>query len=144
MNAFPGSGALRPRPQLIIASYRDLADDSVAEEEGKFVLLTKGKALHLVLSPVSLTPFHANIVFQYLQMEGRGEVEAVSSSGCRILSKGWKVHGGGYYAVHRWLHALTFQGKSTAFGKFDHKLLDPFADEIADRLGLAGYTLEFK
>lgn len=144
MSSFPGSSPIRPRSQLILASYRDLADDSVAEEEGKFVLLTKGKALHLVLSPVSLTPFHANIVFQYLHMEGRGEVEAVSSSGCRILTKGWKTHGGGYYAVHRWLHTLDFLGKSTAFGKYDKNLLDPFADEIPDRLGLAGYTLEFK
>jgi hypothetical protein len=138
-----GSG---PGKSLYAFFYRDPARpvSQTGEEDGKFVLLTKGKGVHLVLSPVSLTPYHANIVYQYLQVEGRGEVEAVSSSGCRILSKGWKVHGGGYFTLQHWLRHLDFHGKSTAFGKYDQKLLGPHADGIAEGLGLGGYTLEFK
>lgn len=132
---------------LFATIYRDPAHplpDSSPEEEGKFVILAKGRGLHLILSPISLTPYHANIVYQYLQVEGRGEVEAVSSSGCRILSKGWTVHGGGYYTVQHWLHHLILHGKSTAFGKYDQKLLGPVADGIAEKLGLGAFTLEFK
>lgn len=142
MRAYPGSP--KPRGQLLVASYRPQPDASVSEDDGKFVLLTKGKVLHLVLSPVSLTPFHANIVYQYLQVEGRGEVEAVSSSGCRILTKGWKVHGGGYYAVQHWLHAIVFSGKSTAFGKFDQNMLEPFLTEIPEKMALPHFTFEMK
>ena len=133
---------------LFATFYRDSAtatrSDPLSEEEGKFVILTKGKGIHLILSPVSLTPYHANIVYQYLQVEGRGEVEAVSSSGCRIITKGWTVHGGGYYTVQHWLHNLILHGKSTAFGKYDQKLLGPMADAIAGKLGLNAFTLEFK
>lgn len=126
---------------LLVKSYRDL---SAGEEEGKFVLLTKGGELHLVLSPVSLTPYHADIVYRYLQIEGRGKVEASSSTGCKILSRAWKVHGGGHYQSQPWLHHLTLLGKSTAFGKYKQSLLEPFADDVCGKLGLAGYTLEMK
>lgn len=139
-------------PRSLFATfYRDSANAPAAEamnqpreEEGKFVILSKGRGVHLILSPISLTPYHANIVYQYLQVEGRGEVEAVSSSGCRILSKGWTVHGGGYYTVQHWLHHLILHGKSTAFGKYELRQLGAFADAIPERLGLGAYTLEFK
>jgi hypothetical protein len=128
-------------PPFVVKSYRDLSAD---EEEGKFVLLAKGRELHLVLSPLSLTPYHANIVYQYLQVEGRAKVEAVSSAGCKILSRSWKVQGGGYYQSQPWLHHLVLYGKSTAFGKYKSNLLDPHQTDLCERLGLAGYTLEMK
>lgn len=131
---------------LFAAFYRDAAHSpsgSPQEEEGKFVILRKGRGVHLVFSPISLTPYHANIVYQYLQVEGRGEVEAVSSSGCRILTKGWTVHGGGYYTVQHWLRHLILHGKSTAFGKYEAGLLGVFADSIPEKLGLGPYTMEF-
>lgn len=108
-------------PSLTVKAYSNL---SAAEAEGKFVLLSKGPSLHLVLSPVSLTPYHANIVYQYLQVEGRGKVEAASSTGCRILSRSWRVHGGGYYHSQPWLHHLVLHGKSSAFGKYEADRLD--------------------
>jgi hypothetical protein len=139
------SGGARSK-SLFATFYRDPARDmsNATEEEGKFVLLTKGKGIHLILSPVSLTPYHADIVYRYLQVEGRGEVEAVSSSGCRILTKGWAVHGGGYYTLQHWLHNLIFHGKSTAFGKYDQGVLGPLSLEIPEKLELASYTVEFK
>lgn len=125
-------------------SVRDPEASGPAEEVGKFVVLSKGKGVHLILSPVSLTPYHANIVYQYLQVEGRGEVEAVSSSGCRIISKGWTVHGGGYFTLQHWLHNVILHGKSTAFGKYDQRILGAHADSITEKLGLPRFTLEFK
>ncbi len=131
---------------LFATFYREASSqgEQAGEENGKFVLLSRGRGIHLVLSPLSLTPYHANIVYQYLQVEGRGDVEAVSSSGCRIISKGWKVHGGGYFSAQHFLHNLILHGKSTAFGKYDQRLLGRFSEEIAEKLGLAAYTLEFK
>jgi hypothetical protein len=144
------SGPARAK-SLLATFYRDSAraaesgsPSAPSEEDGKFVILAKGRTLHLLLSPVSLTPYHANIIYQYLQVEGRGDVEAVSSGGCRIISKGWTVHGGGYYTVQHWLHHLILHGKSTAFGKYDQRLLGSFADVIPERLGLEAFTLEFK
>lgn len=109
---------------------------------GKFVILAHGKDLHLILSPLDLTPYHANIVHRYLEGEGLGRVEAASSSGIRILTPGWKVKGGGHFQVETLTHTLTLQGKSTAFGKYHARLLEPYELEIPERLGLAGYALE--
>ena len=145
MTSADSSGPGRPK-SLIATFYRDAARDlsQATEEDGKFVVLTKGRSVHLVLSPLSLTPYHANIVYEYLQVGGRGDVEAVSSGGCRIVTRGWKVHGGGHYTVQHWLHNLILHGKSTAFGKYDQKLLGRLADGIAPGLGLDGFTVEFK
>jgi hypothetical protein len=140
-----------PAPALFVRFYRafpsapDRADATAdAEETGKFVILSRGRDLHLVLSPVAFTPYHANIVQQYLQAEGRGRVESASSSGCRILSPEWAVHGGGYFTFQHWLHHLRLHGKSSAFGKYDAARLDPFRDAIPGELGFAGYTLELE
>ncbi len=130
--------------KLHVKSYADLLDPVAAKEEGKFVLLTKGNGLHFILSPILLNPYHANIVYQYLQVEGRGKVEAVSSSGCRILTKGWSVRGGGYYSVQPWIKTLSLLGKSTAFGRYEGDLLEPFIDEVPVMLGMSEYFLEMK
>ena len=135
------------RSKTLFATFYHDPDTQAAspgEETGKFVILSKSKGIHLILSPLSLTPYHANIVYQYLQVEGRGDVEAVSSSGCRIITKGWKVHGGGHFCAQHYLHHLILSGKSTAFGKYDQRLLGRFSEVIAEKLGLGAYTLEFK
>ena len=45
-----------------------------------FVILRRREETHLVFSPVAFTPYHADIVRQYLQVEGRGRVEGASAS----------------------------------------------------------------
>jgi hypothetical protein len=112
------------------------------EDTGKFVILSRPGEIHLVLSPMAFTPYHANIVQQYLQNEGRGRVESASSTGCRILSPEWSVHGGGHYTLQHWLHHVKLHGKSSAFGRYEAGRLLPHLDAIPDLLGFAGYTLE--
>ena len=112
------------------------------EETGKFVILRRREEIHLVLSPVAFTPYHADIVRQYLQVEGRGRVEGASASGCRILSPEWAVHGGGHFVIQHWLHHLRLHGKSSAFGRYEAARLAPFLDGLPGSLGLDGYTLE--
>lgn len=131
-------------PPLFARLYRHFpsAGDGPDEESGKFVILCRRGETHLVLSPIALTPYHADIVHRYLQAEGRGRVEAASSSGCRILSPEWSVHGGGHYVLQHWLHHVKLHGKSSAFGPFDAGRLRPFADTLPAQLGLEGYTLE--
>jgi hypothetical protein len=146
--ALPGSvRAGGSGPALFVRFYRAFpsAPDGNApggEETGKFVILSRGNEIHLVLSPVAFTPYHANIVQQYLQAEGRGRVESASSSGCRILSPEWAVHGGGHFTVQHWLHHLKLHGKSSAFGRYDAARLEPFLEAIPGELGFGGYTLE--
>jgi hypothetical protein len=150
----PASPAPPSPPALTVRFYREFpsvperaagpadAGRTGEEETGKFVILSRGNEIHLVLSPLAFTPYHANIVYQYLQQEGRGRVEAASSTGCRILSPEWAVHGGGHFVLQHWLHHLKLLGKSSAFGRYEARRLAPFLDEIPDRMGLAGYTLE--
>jgi hypothetical protein len=133
-------------PILHVQFYRHFPSppSRTDEEAGKFVLLTRREEIHMVLSPVAFTPYHANIVFEYLQTEGRGRVEGASGTGCRILSPEWAVRGGGYYTLQHWLHHLKLHGKSSAFGRFDESLLRPFLDDIPGRLACEGYTLEIE
>lgn len=163
----PRGSASSREPGLIVERYRDdraagagvgttvaeaagteaagRSDPSApAEETGKFVVLLQDKTVHLVLSPVTLTPYHADIVYRYLQIEGRGKVETSGNGHCRIVSRGWKIHGGGHFTLQHWLHHMILHGKSTAFGKYDQALLDLHADALPDRLGLSSYTLELK
>jgi hypothetical protein len=128
---------------LIVKSYQALGD-APGGESGKFVLLVKGNGLHLVLSPLSLTPYHINIVHRYLQMEGRGEVEIIGMASGRILSRNWTAQGGGYYRILVPERILSLYGKSTAFGKYRAALLFPHASEISTQLGLTGFTLEME
>jgi hypothetical protein len=125
---------------LSVKSYARL--DNPEGCDGKFVLLTKGKDLHLVLSPIAETPYHANIVLRYLDGEGLGKAALIGSTGLRFLTKGWKVQGGGYYKVEPWAKIITLHGKSTAFGKYQAKWVEPFEKEIPGRLELEGFTLD--
>jgi len=143
-----------PAPRIFVRIYREFPsapdpDDETAvvagggdEEAGKFVILSRREEIHLVLSPVAFTPYHADIVRQYLQVEGRGRVEGASSAGCRILSPEWSVHGGGHFVIQHWLHHLLLHGKSSGFGRYEAAKLTPFLDGLPASLGLQGYTLE--
>jgi hypothetical protein len=142
-------------PGLFVRVYREFPSvpgpdaatakaGSGEEESGKFVILARWEEIHLVLSPVAFTPYHADIVRQYLQVEGRGRVEGASASGCRILSPEWSVHGGGHYTIQHWLHHVKLHGKSSAFGRYAAERLAPYLDGLPARLGLEGYTLELE
>ena len=127
---------------FIAKSYADFAE-SKEEDSGKFVLISQGKeipTLHLVLSPLVLTPFHAHIVELYLKQEGLAQVEMLSGPKCKILSPGWKIHGGGHFSLNRVEHNLVLNGKSTVYGKYDQQLLKPYASQIAVQLGLKDFS----
>ena len=141
-------GAAGAPPSFSATFYRHFPNapepGKADEETGKFVILSRGKSLHLVLSPLAFTPYHANIVHQYLQVEGRGKVESATASGCRILSPEWAVHGGGHYVVQHWLRNLVLHGKSSAFGPFEWKRIAAYEEQIPEKLGLEGFTLEIR
>jgi hypothetical protein len=156
MSGEAGGPTANPADRLFVRIYREFPSapdpgEATAgsagggdEETGKFVILRRREEIHLVLSPVAFTPYHADIVRQYLQVEGRGRVEGASASGCRILSPEWTVHGGGHFAIQHWLHHLRLHGKSSAFGRYEAARLAPFLDRLPESLGLNGYTLELE
>ncbi len=112
--------------------------------EGKFVCILNGADLHVVLSPIARTPYHANIVGLYLEQEGLARVEMLAGPNCRIETQGWSVKGGGYYAALPHERKIRFYGKSTAFGRYARKLLVPFQETLPQRLGLPGFTLSLE
>lgn len=128
---------------FIAKSYIDfIAGDN--DCAGKFVLLSQGKILHLILSPLVLTPFHAHIVELYLGKENRAEVEMQTGPKCKILSPGWKIQGGGHFHIDWEVRTLIFSGKSTVYGKYDMELLKPHQVEITTMLGLKDFTAALK
>ncbi len=127
---------------LKVRAYVPLLDPMGGD--GKFVLIINGSDLHVVLSPIAKTPYHANIVALYLGEGGHAAVEMLPGPHCRISTPGWSVKGGGYYAVLGDDRTLRFYGKSTAFGRYARKLLDPYIETLPQRLGLPGFRLSLE
>src|SRR6266849_10987367 len=109
---------------------------------GKFVILRHGQEMHFVAAPLSLHAYHAQIVFAFIQEQGRGEAVLISSGQCSILTPGWKVLGGGQY---EWLpeeRILRLKEKSTAYGKYPAQVVARSAAEILPALGCPGFRLD--
>ena len=108
---------------------------------GKFVLLRRGADLHFVTAPLSTHPYHANIVFTFIQEQNRGRAALSGGTHCSILSPGWKILGGGHYAVDADSREIRLGEKSTAYGKYPVDLLGENSGDLAEALGLAGFRL---
>lgn len=103
---------------------------------GKFVVLADARRTHLALSSIEKTPFHAQIVQDYLESRGLAQVEAPDGNDCRILTPGWRILGGGYYEIDRENRQLRFFGRSTAFGRYPRELLLPHLNSLNGALGV--------
>ena len=88
------------------------------ERGGKFVQLTDGTQDCLVLSPMGLHPFHANITEAFLLSEGtRGRYNSKRDH-YFTGGSGWKVLGGGMWQLSEPEGTIHFGGASLAYGPF--------------------------
>ena len=106
---------------------------------GKFVILLRGGKFHYVSAPLSTHPYHAHIVFAFLQEGGRGEAVLTDAAHCRILSPEWEVLGGGYYEVDASDRIFRLSGKSTAYGKYPAEAVRKNIGSWLEDLGLPDF-----
>ena len=111
---------------------------------GKFVVLSHGKDLHFVAAPVASHPYHANIVFSFIQESGRGQATLTAPTQCLIHTEGWKVLGGGRYEIDRHAKALRLSDKSTAYGKYPAKAVQLQVESLLKALGLPDFKLRME
>ena len=109
---------------------------------GKFVVISDGQNLHVVLGPVNRYAYHANIVFAYTEEAGRAHASLDGSGLCHLLTPGWKVLGGGQYRLDDLTHTLKFSEKSTAYGKYPIEKLRALRDELPNAFGLMHWDLD--
>jgi len=110
---------------------------------GKFVVLDFQGSLHVLFGPVNLFPYHANLIFEFLQVQGRAEAVMTDGSHCRIVSSHWQILGGGQYLLDELTHTLKFNEKSTAYGKYPGERLEAESEGLLTALDLDGWALAF-
>lgn len=88
--------------------------------EGKFVHITGPHEEFIVLSPIELTEFHAQIVQRFSRR--RVEMSSVSlptGEEVRFGTPGWEIRGGGRFQWDRATRRLCLWGASKVYGPFD-------------------------
>jgi hypothetical protein len=116
---------------------------SLAEApRGKFVVLRHGEELHFVTAPTSTHPYHAHIVFTFIEEQGRGQAVLMGGTHCTILTEGWKVLGGGHYELNPETRSLRLSEKSTAFGKYPLDVVKQNSRSVLEGLGLSDFRLK--
>lgn len=86
------------------------------ERGGKFVQLTDSTRQCLVLSPMELHPFHANIIEAFLLSEGVSGTYNKKRDNYSTKGSGWKVLGGGIWRLSEPESTIRFGGASLAYG----------------------------
>ncbi len=85
---------------------------------GKFVQISRGNELFVVLSPKELTKYHANIVERFCMDKGiEGSYDAKREK-FTIADQSWQVTGGGKFERDANKKAIKFYDNSMAYGKF--------------------------
>ncbi|NOZ25565.1 MAG: hypothetical protein GXO94_05690 [Nitrospirae bacterium] len=109
------------------------------KRKGKFVQLRNENTEHIVLSPIQLSPFHANIIERFCLANGiRGRYTGDKMERFVIEHPGWKVIGGGHWEMDDGEKRLVLGGASYVYGRFD-------GSGLSERLGtvdaLNGYSV---
>ena len=116
----PGLDAI---PEIVdlsdIAAATGTAHGLLRQTAWKFVVIKRGRHMHLVLGPVSLFRYHANLVDGFCH---RYEIPASKARGTQrveIYDRSVRVLGGGQISVNPESKSVRFHGLSTAYGPYD-------------------------
>lgn len=86
---------------------------------GKFVLMSHGDTLYLVIAPRELSKYHANIVERFCIDKGIGGSYDSEGKRYNVQDQDWIVAGGGKFAIDRSQKTIRLYDDSMAYGKFD-------------------------
>ncbi len=115
-----------------------------AESRGKFVILRNIHETYFVSAPLESHPYHANIVYSFLQEGGRGRAKMADPGFCTLLSQDWEILGGGFFETKGQERVLVLSGKSTAYGRYPVDFIKKNGTNLPHDLGLLEYSLEIR
>ena len=85
----------------------------------KFVLIRTERRIHLVVGPIGLFRYHANLVDGFCRRHDIPASKARGSHRVEIYDRAVHVLGGGHVSVDSESRRIRFFGRSTAYGPFD-------------------------
>jgi len=89
------------------------------KRKGKFIQLRNNGTEYLVLSPISLSPFHANILERFCLTNGiYGGYTNSKMEKFEIEDFEWEVVGGGHWEMDDEKKILVLSGASYVYGRF--------------------------
>lgn len=119
--------------------YREVGKESIPDKRiGKFVQIRNNDTEYLVLSPKGLSVYHANIVERFFAERSISGDYNGKGDHYQITEDGWKVIGGGIWAINETDRLLHLSGSSQAYGQYDRRGLGEKIKEIED---MSGYRI---
>lgn len=110
-------------PEIInlgeIGSCASRGQTSVPSTSWKFVLIKKDSRIHLVIGPVNLFRYHANLVDTFCRCYEIPASKARGTQRVEIYDRSVRVLGGGQATVNPESRSVRFYGQSTAYGQYD-------------------------
>ncbi len=129
--------------QMIIEDYASIYFETLQGRstppvyDGKFVHISGPREEFLVLSPVALSKYHANIVERFCHRH-KDVMFRLSGDDGRFTTPGWEVCGGGRFHLDHVQRFLQLWGTSKAYGAFDAEALRIKAKSVT---GWTEYTI---
>lgn len=107
---------------------------------GKFVQIRNAYYEYVVLAPVRMSQYHANIVELFCRDENiDGKYTSKKMDEYQLKAAGWEIVGGGFWQMEEDIKWLSLRGASQAYGRFDPKGL---AGRILTHEGMEGFDVE--
>ena len=110
---------------LKFIDFSDLYYGTITKKEkprkrkGKFIQLRNSGTEYLVLSPINLSPFHANILERFCLTNGiYGRYTNSKMEKFEIDDIEWAVVGGGHWEMDDGKKTLVLSGASYVYGRF--------------------------
>ena len=111
-----------------------------ASRGGKFVQLRNAYYEYVVLAPVKMSAYHANIVERFCRDERiEGKYRSRKMDDYQLRAAGWEIVGGGFWQMEEKKKWLSLRGASQAYGRFDPEGLK---GKILTHDGMEGFEVE--
>lgn len=85
----------------------------------KFIIVAHAKMLYLIFGPVSIYPYHANLLGRFCQQREIRYQWVKMPDLVKIQEPEYRVLGGGYLEIDPSEKRLKFSGSSKAYGFFE-------------------------
>ena len=112
---------------FVLIDYSDTHFESLQKKSvphkrtGKFVQIRHYDTEYLLLSPIELSTYHANIAERFFsQKDIKGRFNRKRDQ-FEALDPEWKVVGGGTWSINERDKTLELSGSSQAYGKYDRR-----------------------
>lgn len=105
---------------------------------GKFVQIRHFETEYLLLSPIELSPYHANIAGRFFSQQNVKGRFNKKQDHFECLDPEWEVTGGGMWTINETEKSLFLSGSSQAYGRYDGSGL---RENIRGVKGFEGYSV---